>query len=187
MGHKIFVSYKYADSDVQPFYWGRTAYVHDYVSYMENYLLRKDVYKGEQQGEDLSRKGEPYIEAHLKNKIYDSSITIVLISPNMRNPLLLQKDQWIPWEISYSLRLTTRDDRTSQRNALLAVVLPNRYGLYSYYNPMNLFPILRYHIEVNYAYLTKWDDFCKMPQFYIDQAIKNKQNNYQKAAPTLNN
>jgi hypothetical protein len=186
MGHKIFVSYKYADSNVKPLsYYGQTQ-VHDYVRLIENNILKRDVYKGEKQDEDLSFKSDAYIWEHLKDKIYDSSVTIVLISPNMKIPYKHDKSQWIPWEISYSLRLTTRDDRTSQRNALLAVVLPDRYGSYNYYHSLKLFQILRYHIDVNYARLVDWDTFSKYPQTCINEAITFKKQNEKFVAPTLN-
>lgn len=185
MGHKIFVSYKYADNNVQPLSWYGLTCVHDYVGVIENSILKKDVYKGEKQNEDLSLKSDYYIEEHLKNKIYDSSVTIVLISPNMKIPYMKQKSQWIPWEISYSLRLTTRNDRTSQRNALLAVVLPDRNGSYDYYQPQNLFPILRYHIDVQYAHVVSWNGFCQYPQTCIDKALACKKENEKFVSPSL--
>ena len=185
MGHKVFVSYKYADANVQALTWRGPTYVHDYVRYIEQVVLRKDVYKGEKQDEDLSIYSEAYIWNHLKDKIYDSSITIVLVSPNMKDPHRYQKSQWIPWEISYSLRLTTRDDRTSQRNALLVVVLPDRYGSYRYYDPSTLFPILRTHITNGYAKVVDWGNFCKYPQYYMNAAYACKKEKYHLAAPQL--
>lgn len=108
---------------------------------------------------------------HLKDKIYDSSITIVLISPNMKEPEKWQRSQWIPWEISYSVRETIRNDRKSHRNAVLAVILPNKNGTYSYYDQNNLFPILKENIDTGYIYVTRWDSFIKYPQGYISIAF----------------
>mgnify|MGYP000010878817 CR=1 FL=1 len=178
MGRKVFVSYKYKDNDVeklpdviQP------TWPCDYVDYIKNKVLSpKDVYKGENSDEDISEWSENRIWSHLKDKIHDSSITIVLISPNMKEPGKWQKSQWIPWEISYSLREVTRNDWTSHNNAILAVILPDKNGSYGYYNKNNLFPILKSNIENDYIYVVTWEDFLRYPQIDMDMAFEHRKN-----------
>jgi len=165
MSSKIFVSYKYKDENVyslkppsKEFLYGRTT-VRTYVDELEKYFDKTSfaIYKGESDDEDLSHLSDDEIWEKLKDRIYDSTVTIVLISPNMKELYRSDKSQWIPWEISYSLKETTRKDRTSRSNAILAVVLPDRSGNYNYFwgdrqcnycscsqfNPDVIFDILR--------------------------------------------
>lgn len=141
MGYKIFISYKYHDDSVYPINNSSSMFsvfnistVRDYVDKLELYFdYTNNIYKGESDNEDLSYLSENSIWEKLKNRIYDSSVTIVLISPNMKEKYRTEKSQWIHWEIAYSLRETTRGDRTSHSNAILAVVLPDRNYQYNYF------------------------------------------------------
>lgn len=180
MGRKIFVSYKYWDFNVHSLakYSSTYSIARDYVDWLEDkFSNRTDhIYKGEHNDEDLSLKTDEYIWSKLKDKIYDSSITIVLISPNFKEPNKWDRSQWIPWEISYSLRKTTRSNFTSQRNAVLAVVLPDINGSYSYFRTMRLFGILQANISNGYIPVVNWDDFKYNCDYYIDKACTAKNN-----------
>ncbi len=144
-GHKIFISYKYADSNVFQFndldrMFRKQDTVRSYVDYLEDYLKNNSyhIYKGESDYEDLSELNEDTIRNKLYDRIYDSTLTIVMISPGMKDDYKDQKDQWIPREISYSLRKQSRknssgNSETSSPNAILAVVLPDYYGNYDYF------------------------------------------------------
>ena len=113
-----------------PFYNSCTT-VRSYVDRMESYFDQTtNIYKGESNNEDLSYFTENTIWEKLKDRIYDSSVTIVMISPNMKESYKSENAQWIPWEIAYSLRETTRGDRNSHTNAVLAVVLPDKSHQY---------------------------------------------------------
>ncbi len=141
MGRKVFVSYKYADSSVYrlgcvpytsvPYIQKTTA--RDYVNKLVAILGKENhIYKGEQDGQSLADFKNSTIESKLRDRIYDSSITIVLISKNMKDNFKLEQDQWIPWEISYSLKEVSRKGRVSKSNAIFCIALPDENNSYNY-------------------------------------------------------
>lgn len=211
MGYKIFVSYKYHDDNVKNLKVNENSTVRQYVDELENIFSSSDnIYKGESDNEDLSQLTDDQIWEKIKPRIFDSSITLVMISPNMKENGISEKEQWIPWEISYSLKEMTRNDRTSHSNAMVAVVLPDSYGSYEYYLKNNscclfgctthktdtLFTIIKENKfnykkgttrkcsqnstvwtgESSYIKAVKWDDFIKNYSYYLDEAVKRKEN-----------
>ncbi|MDJ1498407.1 TIR domain-containing protein [Cytophagaceae bacterium DM2B3-1] len=138
MGKKIFVSYKYADALVAKL--SNTdcqVTVRDYVDYFQGRIADDDhIYKGENDGESMETLEDSTIASKLGDKIFDSTITIVFISKGMKENVP-DKEQWIPWEISYSLREQSRQGRTSKTNAMLGVVLPDENKSYDYYYRYN--------------------------------------------------
>jgi hypothetical protein len=150
MGYKIFVTYKYKDERVarlkNAYYeqvgfemrWNyRNTRVRDYVDILQDIIGREHINLGERDGESLEEFKDSTIETALKKKIFQSSVTIVMISKGMKEVGISEDDQWIPWEVSYSLREVTRDDQTSQMNAVLGVVLPDEGGTYDWYYTNN--------------------------------------------------
>lgn len=136
---KIFVSYKYKDWNVQSLSGYTPTADTDFLFTPRHYVDKiidtigaNHIYKGELGDEDLSHLTDDTIDSKLKEKIFDSSVTIVLISPNMFDRSKLESDQWIPNEIIYSLRNKTRGGRTSGTNGMLAIALPDVNGSYDY-------------------------------------------------------
>ena len=139
MAHKIFASYKFGDSQVYQGldrkFWAKNASeatVRGYVNWIEEVVGKDNIYKGESDGEPLAGKTDDQIWEYLKPMVHDSSVTLVVISPGMRNIFEPESEQWIPQEVRYSLWEVDRGDKTSTTNALLGVVLPDRNNSYSY-------------------------------------------------------
>ncbi len=150
MARKIFVSYKYKDEKVakleDAYYeevgnilqWNyRKTRARDYVDSLQNKIGVDNINLGEKDGESLEEFSDGQIETSLKQRIRQCSVTIVLISKGMKEKLKSEKDQWIPWEISYSLRVVPTGGNTKQRNAVLGVVLPDENGNYNWYYTSN--------------------------------------------------
>lgn len=168
MTRKIFVSYKYSDSlvlDLNLFedsFFGRTKVTttaRHYVNTISEHLTGEDhIYKGENDDESMGNLTDSSISSKLGDKIFDSSVTIVLISKGMKENFKPERDQWIHWEVSYSLKKQTRLDKSSSTNGVIAVVLPDENGSYEYYitrdaecncrslNTSNLFQIINGNI-----------------------------------------
>ena len=178
MSRKVFVSYKYKDNDVEELETTKhpPTWPCDYVSFIEDEVLKNHIYKGEKQDEDLSDCTEEYIWDHLKDKMFDSTVTVLLISPNMKESGKKQRSQWIPWEISYSIKHTTRGGKTSQRNSIVAVILPDKNGKSTYFDKDETFPILRDNLKNGYIHLTYWSVFKKYPDYCIRKADESREN-----------
>lgn len=143
MGRKIFVSYKYSDSLVEDLNIFEDTFLgkqkvqttaRHYVNQLSEILEDDDhIYKGEDDDESMESLADSTIGSKLGDKIFDSSVTIVMVSKGMKNPLLAENDQWIPWEVSYSLKQQDRQGQKSKTNGVIAVVLPDEQGSYEYY------------------------------------------------------
>ena len=96
MAHKTFISYKY--SEAQQLRDDILSALGDDAQY----------YQGEtSDSPDLTDTTTENIRKNLKDMIYGTSVTIVIISPN------LKKSKWIDWEIEYSLKEIKRSDNGS--------------------------------------------------------------------------
>lgn len=106
MAHKTFISYKYSEARA----------LRDRI--IEAMGEDASYYQGEtSDSPDLTDTSTENIKRNLRDMMFDTSVTIVIISPNMK------KSKWIDWEIEYCLKKITRKDRTSQRNGVVGVIM----------------------------------------------------------------
>lgn len=119
MARKTFISYKYSEA------WD----VRDRIIK----ALGPDAtyYKGETiDSKDMSGYKRATIEKNLADMMYDTSVTVVVLSPNML------ESSWIGWEVSYCLKRIRRKGRVSQTNGVVAVIkkVNGGYGWFKNYN-----------------------------------------------------
>ena len=106
MTHKTFISYKY--SEAQDLRDAIIDAMGDDASY----------YQGEtSESPDLTDTSTENIKKHLRDMMFDTSVTIVLITPHMK------ESKWIDWELEYCLKKIPRKNRTSQRNGIVGVIM----------------------------------------------------------------
>jgi len=105
MARKTFISYKYSEAqdlrdtildalgEDATYYTGETA-----------------------DSPDLTDTTTENIKQNLRDMMYNTSVTIVILSPKIK------ESDWIDWEIEYCLKEISRDGRTSKTNGIVGVV-----------------------------------------------------------------
>ncbi len=105
MARKTFISYKYSEAKV----------LRDKI--IKSLGDDASYYQGETaDSPDLTDTSTENIKKNLKDMMHGTSVTIVVISPNIKS------SNWIDWEIEYSLKEITREDKTSRTNGIVGVI-----------------------------------------------------------------
>lgn len=106
MARKTFISYKYSEAqdlrdqlidalgDDATYYQGETA-----------------------DSPDLTDTSTENIKNNLKDMMFGTSVTIIIVSPKMI------ESKWIDWELEYTLKEISRDGRTSKTNGIVGVIM----------------------------------------------------------------
>lgn len=192
MAHRTFISYKYSEAQD----------LRDRI--IEALGEDANYYMGEtSESPDLTDTSTENIKKNLRDMMFGTSVTIVILSPHMK------ESKWIDWEIEYCLRQYTRKDRTSHTNGVVGVIMKvdGGYDWLKYkvkktdgceamaYNDGKLYPIIinnRYNQDppeyscdtckcVNYltgSYIAfvEEDKFLDNPQKYINNAYDKSEN-----------
>lgn len=112
MAHKTFISYKYSEAQK----------LRDKI--IDSLKGDARFYNGETSNSpDLTDKATVTIKKNLTDMMFETSVTILIISPHMK------ESNWIDWEIEYCLKKITRKDRTSHVNGIVGVIKKNRRKL----------------------------------------------------------
>ena len=145
MAHKTFISYKYSESrDLRD-------EIIDALGEDATY------YKGENvDSKDMTTDKKETIKKALSDMMYDTSVTIVILSPYMI------ESEWIEWEIQYCLKKTKRKNRTSQTNGVVAVIKKVE-GNYTWFKNVSADGGVKYHTEKIQKVISK-NHFNSNPQ-----------------------
>ena len=192
MARKTFISYKYSEA-----------------TELRDEIIKKlgedaQFYQGETaDSPDMTGSSVEKIKDTLKNMIFGTSVTIVIVSPQMKD------SNWISWEIEYSLKEITREDKTSRTNGIVGVIIKHNgnydwlisytqyndgcrsrnissYKLYSIINNnrFNLNTENKYscpncktfnQLNGSYISLIDQDSFLENPNYYIENAFEKSQ------------
>ena len=105
MARKTFIAYKYSEAQ------------HSRDTIINALGDDATYYRGETaDSPDLTDTTVENIKNNLKEMLHGTSVTIVVISPN------LKYSKWVDWEIEYSLKEITREDKTSRTNGVVGVI-----------------------------------------------------------------
>lgn len=192
MARKTFIAYKYSEAKT-----------------LRDRIIDKlgddaKYYQGERaESPDLTDTSTENIKDHLKDMLFDTSVTIVIISPK------LKRSKWIDWEIEYSMREYDRKGIKSRTNGIVGVVMKVN-GDYDwliitgqssdgcnvrYFRTNLLYDIInnnrfnnltddKYACNVcctydslkgSYISLINEDDFLRDPSYYIDNAFDKRE------------
>ena len=192
MARKTFISYKY--SEARGLRDRIIAAMGDDATY----------YRGEtSDSPDLTDTSTENIKRNLRNMMYGTSVTIVILSPNIK------QSKWIDWEIEYCLKSISRKDRTSHTNGVVGVIMKVN-GSYdwlkysvkeedgctvSYYHSDKLYDIINKNrfnqnppvyscptckcynrLNSSYIAIVEEDEFLANPTYYIEDAYQKSEN-----------
>jgi hypothetical protein len=105
MARETFISYKYSEAQG----------TRDKI--LESLGSDATYYRGETSASpDLTDSSTEAIKRTLADMIFETSVLILVVSPNMR------LSTWIDWEVEYCLKEMTRKNRTSKTNGVVGVV-----------------------------------------------------------------
>lgn len=194
MAHKTFISYKYSEA-----------------TSLRDAIIKKlgsdaTYYQGETSSSpDMSDYKTSTIRQKLADMIYDTTVMVVVVSPNMT------QSSWMEWEIKYALREQSRNGRTSHSNGLVCVIQKDAFraifGLDAYswakttdgrWLASKFFDVLVKNmgnkkswmespipstnkalydsLSASYIDIVTEDDFLKAPSYYIDKAFDKSEN-----------
>lgn len=189
MAHKTFISYKYSESQD-----------------LRDKIIKKlgtdaIFYKGEtSKSPNLTDYTTNTIRKNLADMIYDTTVMIVIISPNMK------QSEWMEWETRYALREQTRNGRTSHADGVVCVVQKNElykqlglswakshggdWDLSKLFNIINqnrnnkkswyatdLTDVTEYNnLSKHYVDIVTEEEFLTFPNYYINATFDKSQN-----------